>query len=143
MDICNQKYSPHYQCRFLFFFEWSEISFLINCFWIKERELDEIIKQSLISQLESIKVDDDETKETIEKHQLESLAANQQLHEKDDDLAQKEKMDAFEAKLEKVKAENEAVMEGKSTLDVKNLAKNNKKKEKKADEEEEDEKWKF
>ena len=49
-------------------------------------------------------------------------------------------MDAFEAKLEKVKAENEAVMEGKSTLDVKNLAKNNKKKEKKDDEEEEDEK---
>ena len=71
---------------------------------------------------------------------MESLAANQQLHEKDDDLAQKEKMDAFEAKLEKVKAENEAVMEGKSTLDVKNLAKNNKKKEKKDEEEEEDEK---
>lgn len=77
-----------------------------------ETDLEDIIKQSLISQLETIKADDEDTKETIEQHQLKSLA----MDNNDDEYNQerKDKLDAFEAKLEKVKKENEAILGGKS-----------------------------
>jgi hypothetical protein len=73
-----------------------------------EHDLDEIIKQSLISQLENVKVDDEEAKETLEKHQLESLNQNQ-----DDMDEHKSKMDAVEANLDKMKQQNEDVLQGK------------------------------
>ena len=78
----------------------------------KENDLEEIIKQSLISQLETIKADEEEVKETIEQHQLKSL----QISEADDTYEQerKEKLDAFEAKLDRIKQENKDILEGKS-----------------------------
>ncbi len=77
-----------------------------------ENDLEEIIKQSLISQLETIKADEEEVKETIEQHQLKSL----QINETDDTYEQerKEKLDAFEAKLDRIKQENKDILEGKS-----------------------------
>jgi hypothetical protein len=68
--------------------------------------LDDIIKQSILSQLESVKFDDDESKEASEKHQLESLAMA--TEETDDE--KKAKFDAFEQKLKKIKEDNEAIL---------------------------------
>ena len=85
-----------------------------------EHDLDDIIKQSLISQLESIKIDDDETKETLEKHQL--LSMNQQ---EADESEQKSKMDAVEANLDKLKKQNEDVLQGKSVHKKKKKKKEN------------------
>ncbi len=77
-----------------------------------ESDLEDIIKQSLISQLETIKADEEDVKETIEQHQLKSL----QINETDDayDQERKDKLDAFEAKLDRIKQENKDILEGKS-----------------------------
>ena len=79
--------------------------------------MDEIIKQSLISQLESVKEDDDDGSDTVQQHQLQSLSSEQQKqHEEEMRQRQKEKLDAFEAKLDKIKTENAKILDGQSTL---------------------------
>ena len=95
----------------------SHIFFNIFYFLEKARDLDDIIKQSLLSQLESIKIDeDDEDRDAVEKHQLESLATKrEEVEEKVVSIEeQKEKMDAFEAKIDKIKNQNAAILEGKT-----------------------------
>lgn len=84
-----------------------------------EKDLDDIIKQSLISQLENVKEEEVDSQELMEKHQME-------LMEKDDltNEDQKLKMDAFEAKLDKIKSENEAFIRKKSNLKKKSDKKN-------------------
>ena len=90
---------------------------------IKGSDLEDIIKQSLISQLENVQIDDDEVKEVIEKHQLDSLSAYTQRqqeaieteNETEDQLA---KLDAFNANLEKIKNANKELLDGKKTLNV-------------------------
>ncbi len=81
----------------------------------KADKLAEIIKQSLISQLENIKQDnEEEDKEALERHQLEALTAQQQeKKEVQDDNEQMEKLNAFEAKLDKIKIDNENILKGK------------------------------
>jgi hypothetical protein len=77
----------------------------------------------LISQLENVQIDDDEVKEVIEKHQLDSLSAYTQRqqetieteNETEDQLA---KLDAFNANLEKIKNANKELLDGKKTLNV-------------------------
>lgn len=90
----------------------------------KENDLEDLIKQSLISQLETVSVDDEETKEMMEKHQLESLQTNEKSQEDDLEDDQKNKFDAFEAKLDKIKSENEAILQGKSVHKNKSKSKN-------------------
>ena len=93
--------------------------------------MDEIIKQSLISQLESVKEDDDDDTDTVQQHQLQSLSSEQQKqHEEEMRQRQKEKLDAFEAKLDKIKTENAKILDGQSTLklDRSKKKKNNPKK---------------
>lgn len=71
-----------------------------------------------MSQLESIKIDeDDDDRDAVERHQLESLASKREevAEEKVASLEeQKEKMDAFEAKIDKIKNQNAAILEGKT-----------------------------
>ncbi len=77
----------------------------------------------MISQLENVQIDDDEVKEVIEKHQLDSLSAYTQRqqetieteNETEDQLA---KLDAFNANLEKIKNANKELLDGKKTLNV-------------------------
>jgi hypothetical protein len=78
--------------------------------------LDDVIKQSLISQLESIKDDDEEEdREALEKHQLDALNATTELDKETEENKEKmEKLNAFEAKLDKIKVDNENVLKGKS-----------------------------
>ena len=79
-----------------------------------ERELEDIIKQCLISQLENVKDDEEDSKEMLEKHQLELMQA---LKKPDDtESEQKDKLDAFEAKLDKIKSANEAILHGKKKI---------------------------
>lgn len=74
-----------------------------------QHELEDLIKQSLISQLETVKLDDDEAKETLEKHQLVSMNQNQQEIQEN-----KSKMDAVEMNIDKMKQQNEDVLQGKA-----------------------------
>lgn len=78
-----------------------------------EKDLDEIIKQSLISQLENVKDDEDNSQELMEKHQLELMEKDKKDKDDFDEDDQKFKMDAFEAKLDKIKTDNEAFLRGK------------------------------
>jgi predicted RNase H-like nuclease (RuvC/YqgF family) len=74
--------------------------------------LDDLIKQSLISQLESIKADDEEEdREALEKHQLDAMNATADLEKETEE--NKEKMDKLEAKLDKLKIDNDNVLKGK------------------------------
>ena len=84
--------------------------------------MDDIIKQSLLSQLETIKADDDEAKEALEKHQQQTLASYQdkekKLEEEENEHKialeeQKERMDAVVAKIDKIKQENASILDGK------------------------------
>ena len=72
---------------------------------------------SLISQLENIKVDENEAKELSEKHQLDSLNQNQDENgknqEEDEDEDKMAKMDAFQANLDKIKNQNAQLLEDK------------------------------
>ena len=73
----------------------------------------------MISQLENIKVDDDETKEITEKHQLDSLNTDPKKQQDEETEIQKEKMDAFEAKLDKIKSQTANFLENKKPIKVK------------------------
>jgi hypothetical protein len=75
--------------------------------------LDDVIKQSLISQLENIREDDEEEdREALEKHQLDAMNATADLDKETEE--NKEKLNAFEAKLDKLKVDNENVLKGKN-----------------------------
>lgn len=78
-------------------------------------DLDDLIKQSLVSQLETIKQEDEEEdKEALEKHQLDALNASaEQQKEIEDEQEKLAKLNAFEAKLDKIKQDNENVLKGK------------------------------
>ncbi|CAF0853290.1 unnamed protein product [Brachionus calyciflorus] len=80
-----------------------------------EKDLEDIITQSLISQLENVKIDEEDSKELMEKHQLELMQEKKSKGDVNDDDDQKDKMDAFEAKLDKIKSENEAILLGKKS----------------------------
>ena len=94
------------------------------CF-LQEKDLEEIVRQSLISQLETIKIDEDETKETIEQHQLKSLALSAEQEELMSQ-EQKKRMDAFEAKMNKMQQQQLANKKGdgkdKTDAKIKKLA---------------------
>ena len=85
-------------------------SLAFDCF-LQEKDLEEIVRQSLISQLETIKIDEDETKETIEQHQLKSLALSAEQEELMSQ-EQKKRMDAFEAKMNKMQQQQLAGKKG-------------------------------
>ncbi len=75
--------------------------------------MDDVIKQSLISQLENIREDDEEEdREALEKHQLDAMNATADLDKETEE--NKEKLNAFEAKLDKLKVDNENVLKGKN-----------------------------
>ena len=92
---------------------------------MQEKDLEEIVRQSLISQLETIKIDEDETKETIEQHQLKSLALSAEQEELMSQ-EQKKRMDAFEAKMNKMQQQQLANKKGdgkdKTDAKIKKLA---------------------
>ena len=99
-------------------------SLAFDCF-LQEKDLEEIVRQSLISQLETIKIDEDETKETIEQHQLKSLALSAEQEELMSQ-EQKKRMDAFEAKMNKMQQQQLANKKGdgkdKTDAKIKKLA---------------------
>jgi hypothetical protein len=97
---------------------------LFSILCIKGSDLDEIIKQSLISQLENVKIDEDEAFEIIEKHQMDSLNVSRQktqeegTEEPNSTVDQLAKLDAFNANLEKIKNQNKSLLEGKKTMNL-------------------------
>ena len=63
--------------------------------------------------------DEDEDREALEKHQLDALNANaQQEKEVQEEKEKLDKLNEFEAKLEKIKTDNEAILKGKNPLNM-------------------------
>lgn len=83
-------------------------------------DLEDIIKLSLISQLDNIKVDEDEANDFSEKHQLEAIKRDpkdegKEFEEgKEDTIA---KMDAFQKNLDQIKTQNAKLLKDKKPKD--------------------------
>lgn len=84
---------------------------------MKSSELEDIIKLSLISQLENVKLDEEEANDVAERHQLETLKLNPKEEEAPPPPAEEDnklaKMDAFQANLDKIKTQNAKLLKGK------------------------------
>lgn len=88
----------------------------------KASDLEDIIKLSLISQLENIEFDEEEENNIAEKHQLESINRNPKEEENplppgDDEEDKLAKMDAFQANLDKIKNQNAKLLKDKKPKD--------------------------
>ena len=88
----------------------------------KASDLEDIIKLSLISQLENVNFNEEEEDDIAEKHQLESINRNPKeednplppAEDEEDKLA---KMDAFQANLDKIKNQNAKLLKEKKPKD--------------------------
>ena len=97
----------------------------------RAHDLEEIIKLSLISQLDNVKVNDDEANDFSEKHQLEAIKRDpketdegKEFNEegKGDTLA---KMDAFQKNLDQIKTQNAKLLKDQKPRDVEKKKKKN------------------
>jgi hypothetical protein len=78
-------------------------------YFFKEADLEEIIKHSLISQLENFNLDDEELEELTEKYKQDPIVGVTEITTNEQE--QKEKFDAIETKLNKIKTENAKLLE--------------------------------
>ncbi len=90
----------------------------------KASDLEEIIKLSLVSQLDSVKIDEEEANDVAERHQLETLKRNPKEEEapppvaEDGEGAKIAKMDAFQANLDKIKSQNAKLLKEKKPREL-------------------------
>lgn len=95
----------------------------------KSGDLEDIIKLSLISQLDNHKIDEDEANDIAEKHQLESMKKNPKEEEPieiepEQDDQKIAKIDEFQANLDKIKNKNANLLKDRKPKDKKNKKSN-------------------
>ena len=82
---------------------------------LKKEALDNVIKQSMLSEIDTeINIDDD-AKEAIERHQLESIKNEDPKLYEEEQEDKKKQLDEFEAKLDKIKLEHEKAAQEKDS----------------------------